>query len=553
MSLDAYFKEAGGPLYDPGSYSFENLFSDLLQQDYQAQVDFLRSQGINSYSGPLSPYVGATGGTPAQTDEARFEQMQEGMMAAAAGDATLNTLLDQLNQGSYVYGDAGKARDLGLLNPEQFNTFVDQFNQYSGTLPGQRPYAVGETVTGAYTAPAAPAASSGTTTTTTAPTGGTQSAEPFMGIPQEIMDLIEVGVELPIPGPGNVPLPIIFGTVQDFIDWVKSVGVDPDTGDPKDLLDNVGQKVQDIFTGATDAFKNAVKGATTGQIQRYEDFVRDLIMAGTFDPSAILAKAQEDIPDIFKGSSGTPPSGTTTTTTTTTTDSNLQLPGDDEEDETKSDPETTSDVVNTVDTTPPGYQDEPDPFTVVDNVIEPVGPKDTDDVVDTVDDDVIDYQDEPDSFTVVDNELLVDDSTKNKNDVIDTTNDYTLVYEKEPEPFVEVKVPDPEEPIVLTPPIEEVPPQTPPPLIEIGPPIDDGPPQTPPPIIEIGPPETPPPPPTPPPGGGMMAAAGGSGFSPNWGALFKYTTLTPYQKKTLAPLVDYIAQARGMTGRGMLS
>jgi hypothetical protein len=50
----------------------------------------------------------------------------------------------------------------------------------------------------------------------------------------------------------------------------------------------------------------------------------------------------------------------------------------------------------------------------------------------------------------------------------------------------------------------------------------------------------------------MMSAAAGA-FEPQWGELFKYTTLTPYQKKTLAPYVDYIAQARGMTGRGMLS
>jgi hypothetical protein len=51
-----------------------------------------------------------------------------------------------------------------------------------------------------------------------------------------------------------------------------------------------------------------------------------------------------------------------------------------------------------------------------------------------------------------------------------------------------------------------------------------------------------------------MAAAAASGeFEPQWRELFKYTTLTPYQKKALAPYVDYIKQARGMTERGMLS
>ena len=47
-------------------------------------------------------------------------------------------------------------------------------------------------------------------------------------------------------------------------------------------------------------------------------------------------------------------------------------------------------------------------------------------------------------------------------------------------------------------------------------------------------------------GAGMMAAAAGAAFKPQWSELFKYTTLTPYQKKAIAPYVDYIAQARGM-------
>lgn len=47
-------------------------------------------------------------------------------------------------------------------------------------------------------------------------------------------------------------------------------------------------------------------------------------------------------------------------------------------------------------------------------------------------------------------------------------------------------------------------------------------------------------------GAGMMAAAAGAAFEPKWTELFRYTTLTPYQKKAIAPYVDYIAQARGM-------
>jgi hypothetical protein len=44
----------------------------------------------------------------------------------------------------------------------------------------------------------------------------------------------------------------------------------------------------------------------------------------------------------------------------------------------------------------------------------------------------------------------------------------------------------------------------------------------------------------------MAAAAAGAAFEPKWTELFKYTTLTPYQKKAIAPYVDYIAQAKGM-------
>lgn len=44
---------------------------------------------------------------------------------------------------------------------------------------------------------------------------------------------------------------------------------------------------------------------------------------------------------------------------------------------------------------------------------------------------------------------------------------------------------------------------------------------------------------------GLGMLSGGS-FAPKWGDLFKYTTLTPYQQKALAPQVNYIQQAKGM-------
>ena len=115
-----------------------------------------------------------------------------------------------------------------------------------------------------------------------------------------------VGVELPIPGPGNLPLPIIFGTVQEFIDWVKGIGAGVDPSKPGEVLGEIQRVIGDVFTTAKDAFERAVKGATAGQAQRYEDFVRDMIKAGTFDPGAILNAARDQLPDIFAPPSGAP-------------------------------------------------------------------------------------------------------------------------------------------------------------------------------------------------------------------------------------------------------
>lgn len=661
MSLDAYLKEQGGPLYDTGSYSFEDLFSDLLQQDYQAQVDFLRSQGINPYSGPSSPYIGAVGGTVAQTDESRFEQMQEGMLSSAgtqrptppaqqpdytskaptpgmltdlgfdpasllysgdselgnlfenyqqpvttqpqpnAGQAALDNLLGQLKEGSYVYGDAGAARDAGTISQEQFNEFVDEFNKYSGTLPGQRPYAVGDVVSGAYTPPApygtipenfdqagkeftqadwewfkthggvdsnnngridsdeyaaykekeAQTAAAATETTSSATVGTTTppGSRTYAGIPQEILDRIDVGVEIPIPGPGNQMLPVIFGSVGEFIDWVKSVGVDPTTGNPDDFMGTIGRAVGDVFTTAKDSITGAIKGATTGAVQDIDQFIRDMILAGTFDPGAIFNAAKDKFPDVFGGTSSTTAPPTGPTGPTGPTDPDFGLPGN-EEDKTKEDPETASDVVSTVDTTLPGYQDEPDFPEVIETVTNRID-KDNDDVVDTVSNDLLDYQDEPD---------FPEEITKTPDD------------EDEPPP---PPLEDDDEDEPPPPPLEDDDKDepTPPPLED-----DDEDEPTPPPPEDDDKDEPPPPPPedddedeppfinedlrddsTPQPPsssqdlGMMAAAAAGAAFEPKWTELFKYTTLTPYQKKALAPYVDYIAQARQMRARGMLS
>ncbi len=62
----------------------------------------------------------------------------------------LNTLLNQLNSGSYVYGDAGTAYRGGLLTENEFTVFQNNFNEYTNTQPGERPYSVGDVITGAY-------------------------------------------------------------------------------------------------------------------------------------------------------------------------------------------------------------------------------------------------------------------------------------------------------------------------------------------------------------------------------------------------------------------
>ena len=48
-------------------------------------------------------------------------------------------------------------------------------------------------------------------------------------------------------------------------------------------------------------------------------------------------------------------------------------------------------------------------------------------------------------------------------------------------------------------------------------------------------------------GTGLMSLqAQARAYKPKWTELFQYTTLTPYQKKAMAPFVDYIAKGRGM-------
>jgi hypothetical protein len=41
-----------------------------------------------------------------------------------------------------------------------------------------------------------------------------------------------------------------------------------------------------------------------------------------------------------------------------------------------------------------------------------------------------------------------------------------------------------------------------------------------------------------------MAAAAGKAFQPQWGELFRYTTVNPAQAKQLAPMFEYIKKSK---------
>ena len=130
------------------------------------------------------------------------------------------------------------------------------------------------------------------------------------------------------------------------------------------------------------------------------------------------------------------------------------------------------------------------------------------------------------------------------NPSVPNTTDEDVIEEppyEPPPPVVE------EPPVELPPPVIDEPPYEPPPtVIDDEPPVElppQLPPELPPQVPPSGPPVLPGDPPELP--GGMMS---GGDYDPEWGELFAYTTLTPYQKKALAPHKNYI-----MKGRGMLS
>ena len=64
----------------------------------------------------------------------------------AQQQAVFDDLMGDLQRGEYVYGDAGAARDSGAITQEQFDVFAEEFDRYTGTTAGARPYTAGQVV-----------------------------------------------------------------------------------------------------------------------------------------------------------------------------------------------------------------------------------------------------------------------------------------------------------------------------------------------------------------------------------------------------------------------
>jgi len=288
-----------------GDYSFEDYYNDLLARDYYDNV-VNANRGRGSSSGGYGNYVGAPGGTPPQTDETRY------------GDPT---------------GD-------GYAPPA---TTPPATTPPTTTPPSTEPDVIGPEAPGAT-----PPSTTEPPTSPTAPTGREGDMDTVLGIPPEIADLIDIGAEIPIPGPGNQLLPVIFGSVQDFIDWTKTLGVDPTGKSYDNILESVGGAIKDIADTIVGSIGGAVRGATVGRVNEY---VRNAVLAGRAVEEIIQSAGEvfsaggdgaATLPPPSTGAPATP--GVPSTTTPPPPGGGLEpdfaLPGSEEEDEDQAPAET---------------------------------------------------------------------------------------------------------------------------------------------------------------------------------------------------------------------
>jgi hypothetical protein len=277
---------AAGFIEGGGGYSYEDFYNDLLNMDAAEQREFLRSQGL--LPDEEAPYAGATGGTGVQTDET---------VSGAPPTTTPPTTTPPTT-----------------------------------TPPSTEPDVIG---------PEAPGAPPPATTPPPTQPGRENDLDPVLGIPPEIADLIDIGAEIPIPGPGNQLLPVIFGSVQDFIDWTKTLGVDPTGKSYNNILEAVGGAIKDIADTVVGSIGGAVRGATVGRVNEY---VRNAVLAGRAVEEIIQSAGEvfsaggdgaATLPPPSTGAPATP--GVPSTTTPPPPGGGLEpdfaLPGSEEEDE----------------------------------------------------------------------------------------------------------------------------------------------------------------------------------------------------------------------------
>jgi len=246
-------------VYDPIGYQ------DRLMQDYYNNVVSAGRGNVDPFGG-YGAYAGATGGTGPITDETFY------------GDPTQRPdyTPDQPTPGPVVdlpVGDLGfdPSKIPNILDPN-FRLPADYIERVREALEGRQ----GEAPVIGPEAPGAPPTTGGTPTPPAQP-GRVNDLDPVLGIPPEILDMIDVGVELPIPGPGTELLPVILGSVGDIIEGIQ-YPVDPTTGQiPSSAGGQAAQAVENAVNSIMDSVRGAIRGATTGQVQEY---VRNAVLAG---------------------------------------------------------------------------------------------------------------------------------------------------------------------------------------------------------------------------------------------------------------------------------
>lgn len=111
---------------------------------------FPQSQGIDSLFSPeeLSKLN--------REYESRRRRIPAAGRKRLCGQPMLDKLISDLNNGMYRYGTAGDALRLNCITSGMFDTFIDEFDAFTGTTAAGRPYVYGQLITGPYVPPPPP-------------------------------------------------------------------------------------------------------------------------------------------------------------------------------------------------------------------------------------------------------------------------------------------------------------------------------------------------------------------------------------------------------------